>query len=75
MWQEIFKIVFFVEPASGNILIDLLLPTVLTSVFYGISYSMVGDMYGSGFQKFIKIIYQLIISPRVRHLIFLNIQI
>ena len=48
MWEEIFKIIFFIEPASGNILIDLFLPFVLTGVLYGISYKTVGEMYSDG---------------------------
>lgn len=48
MWQEVFQQIFFIEPASGNILIDLLLPSVLMFLFYGISFSLVGDMYGAG---------------------------
>ena len=48
MWQEIFKAIFFIEPASGNIIIDLFLPFVLTGIFYGVSYKTVNDMYRGG---------------------------
>lgn len=48
MWEEIFKAIFFIEPASGNILIDMLLPFVLTGIFYRFSYNTVYEMYRDG---------------------------
>ncbi|QWB96208.1 hypothetical protein KHQ89_01835 [Mycoplasmatota bacterium] len=48
MWEEIFKLIFFIEPASGNIIIDLFLPIVLTGTLYRISYRTVGEMYSDG---------------------------
>lgn len=49
MWRIFFEAVFFVEPATGNILIDLLLPSVLSFVFYRPVYALVGGMYKEGF--------------------------
>lgn len=48
MWKQIFQIVFFIEPATGIILLDLVLPSLLVAVLYSISYKFVGSMYSSG---------------------------
>lgn len=47
-FKEIFEFIFRIEPATGNLLIDLLLPSILSLIFYGISYQLVGDAYDSG---------------------------
>ena len=47
-FKEIFEFIFRIEPATGNPLVDLLLPSILSLIFYGVSYHLVGDAYDSG---------------------------
>ncbi len=48
MWKEVFEFVFRIEPQSGNLLIDLLLPVVISQLLFTLVFHLVGDMYASG---------------------------
>jgi hypothetical protein len=48
MWKEIFGLIFRIEPASGNLIVDLLLPMMLSQLFYQVTYSIVGNLYSEG---------------------------
>lgn len=48
MWKEIFEIVFRIEPVSGNLFVDLLLPVMLSQLFYQVTYAVVGNLYSEG---------------------------
>lgn len=48
MWKEVFEFVFRIEPQSGNLLIDLLLPIVISQLLFTLVFRLVGDMYESG---------------------------
>jgi hypothetical protein len=47
VWKEIFEFIFFIEPASGFIIIDLILPSALSLFFYPFAFKSVGNMYRS----------------------------
>ncbi|MFA7436268.1 MAG: hypothetical protein WC006_07905 [Bacilli bacterium] len=48
MWKIIFEHLFFIEPASGNFIVDLLLPSILSQILYQPSFDLVGEMYETG---------------------------
>jgi|SRR5690554_5886219 len=48
MWKIFFEHLFFIEPASGNFIVDLLLPSILSQILYQPSFDLVGGMYKSG---------------------------
>ena len=48
MWKTIFEYLFFIEPASGIFIIDLLLPSILSQLLYQPSFDLVSGMYKSG---------------------------
>lgn len=48
MWKTIFEYIFRIEPQSGNFLIDLILPLVISQVLFKSVFRLVGEMYKSG---------------------------